>query len=235
MSKGKLYLIPSTISEDSSDLIGPEVAAVAQGLKLFFVEHERTARRYLKSIGYQDLDTPELIRLDKRSEDSEVADMIALVAQGRDAGVLSEAGSPGVADPGAKIVAAAHGQGIKVVPLPGPSSILLAIIASGFNGQDFTFNGYLPIEERLRVQALKALEAKVSKTGQTQIFMETPYRNNKFLETILSTCLPETTLCIAANITSKKEYIRTMRISEWKKERPQLDKQPAVFLFGKIF
>jgi 16S rRNA (cytidine1402-2'-O)-methyltransferase len=234
MGKGKIYLIPSTLAEETAALIPQGVRDIANGLTLFFVEHERTARRFLKSIGYADLNAPDLQRLDKRSEDVEVEQMITLVERGQDAGILSEAGSPGIADPGAKLVALAHSRGVQVVPLPGPSSILLAVMGSGLSGQDFAFNGYLPVDDRLRTQALRDLETKANKTGQTQVFMETPYRNNKMLQAIFSACHADTHLCIAANLTAHNEFIQTKKIKGWAKHPPHLDKVPAVFLFGRL-
>ena len=162
------------------------------------------------------------------------ASLKPLVEEGKDAGIISEAGCPGVADPGAEVVKYAHQKNIKVVPFAGPSAILLSLMASGFNGQQFAFHGYLPIEKRDRVQALRALEKEMQQRNQTQIFMETPYRNNKLLEDLLQTLHPETRLCIAANITSPEhEFIQTKTIQQWNGKLPDIHKQPAVFLIYK--
>lgn len=234
---GTLYLIPTILAEDTADqVISPQVIETVRHLQYFIVENLRTARRYVKSI------CPELVieqlvfvQIDKDAIPAQVqASLRPLLDDGRDAGIISEAGCPGVADPGAEVVNYAHQKNIKVVPFAGPSAILLSLMASGFSGQQFSFHGYLPIEKRDRLQALKALEKEMQQRNQTQIFMETPYRNNKLLEDLLQTLHPETRLCIAANITSPEhEFIKTKTIQQWNGKLPDIHKQPAVFLIYK--
>jgi len=234
---GTIYLIPTVLAEGTADkVISPQVVETVQHLQYFIVENLRTARRYVKSI------CPELVieqltfvQVDKDSTPAQVqASLKPLLEAGRDAGIISEAGCPGVADPGAEVVKFAHQKNIKVVPFAGPSAILLSLMASGFNGQQFAFHGYLPIEKRDRVQALRNMEKEMQQRDQTQIFMETPYRNNKLLEDLLQTLHPETRLCIAANITSlEHEFIQTKTIQQWQGRLPDIHKQPAVFLIYK--
>ncbi|RDV14136.1 SAM-dependent methyltransferase [Pontibacter diazotrophicus] len=234
---GTLYLIPTILAEDTADqVISPQVKETVQHLQYFIVENLRTARRYVKSI------CPELVieqltfvQVDKDTTPAQVqASLKPLLDEGKDAGIISEAGCPGVADPGAEVVKYAHQKNIKVVPFAGPSAILLSLMGSGFNGQQFAFHGYLPIEKRDRLQALRQLEKEMQQRNQTQIFMETPYRNNKLLEDLLQTLHPETRLCIAANITSPEhEFIQTKTIQQWNGKLPDIHKQPAVFLIYK--
>ncbi|GAB3202710.1 16S rRNA (cytidine1402-2'-O)-methyltransferase [Pontibacter aydingkolensis] len=231
---GTLYLIPTILAEGTQDqVISPQVKETVQQLTYFIVENLRTARRFVKSI------CPELVieqlnfvQVDKDATPAQVqASLKPLIEKGIDAGIISEAGCPGIADPGAEIVKYAHQKSIKVVPFAGPSAILLSLMASGFNGQQFAFHGYLPIEKGPRLQALRQLEKEMQQRNQTQIFMETPYRNNKLLEDLLTTLHPETKLCIAANITSPEhEFIQTKTIQQWKGKLPDIHKQPAVFL-----
>ena len=234
---GTLYLIPTILANGTADdVISPQVKDTVRHLAYFIVENLRTARRYVKSI------CPELVieqlrfvQVDKDASPAEVqASLKPLLEQGIDAGIISEAGCPGVADPGAEVVKYAHQQSIKVVPFAGPSAILLSLMASGFNGQQFAFHGYLPIEKHERLQALRQLEKEMQQRNQTQIFMETPYRNNKLLEDLIATLHPETKLCIAANITSPvHEFIQTRSINQWRGKLPDIHKQPAVFLIYK--
>ena len=231
---GTLYLIPTILAEDTQNhVISPQVKDTVQQLNYFIVENLRTARRYVKSI-CPDLVIEQLkfVQVDKDATPAQVQDSLRpLLEKGIDAGIISEAGCPGVADPGAEVVKYAHQLHIKVIPFPGPSAILLSLMASGFNGQQFCFHGYLPIEKRDRLQALRQLEKEMQQRNQTQIFMETPYRNNKLLEDLLANLHPETKLCIAANITSPEhEFIQTKSISQWKGKLPDIHKQPAVFL-----
>ncbi|AKD02536.1 SAM-dependent methyltransferase [Pontibacter korlensis] len=231
---GTLYLIPTVLAENTQDqVISPQVKETVQHLTYFIVENLRTARRYVKSI------CPELViehlkfvQVDKDASPAQVQNSLKpLLEQGIDAGIISEAGCPGVADPGAEVVKYAHQKDIKVVPFAGPSAILLSLMASGFNGQQFCFHGYLPIDKRDRLQVLRQLEKEMQQRNQTQIFMETPYRNNKLLEDLLSTLSSDTRLCIAANITSPEhEFIQTKTISQWRGKLPDIHKQPAVFL-----
>ncbi|WP_162428335.1 SAM-dependent methyltransferase [Pontibacter pudoricolor] len=234
---GNLYLIPTILAEGTAgQVISPQVKDTVVHLSYFIVENLRTARRYIKTI------CPELIieelsfvQIDKDATPAQVqAALKPLVDKGIDAGIISEAGCPGIADPGAEVVKYAHQKAIKVVPFAGPSAILLSLMASGFNGQQFAFHGYLPIDKSPRLQALRQLEKEMQQRNQTQIFMETPYRNNKLLEDLLNTLHPETKLCIAANITSPElEYIQTKTIQQWKGKLPDIHKQPAVFLIYK--
>ncbi|GAB3823139.1 SAM-dependent methyltransferase [Pontibacter rugosus] len=231
---GTLYLIPTILAEDTQQhVISPQVKDTVQQLNYFIVENLRTARRYVKSI-CPDLVIEQLkfVQVDKDATPAQVQDSLKpLLEKGIDAGIISEAGCPGVADPGAEVVKYAHQLHIKVIPFAGPSAILLSLMASGFNGQQFCFHGYLPIEKRDRLQALRQLEKEMQQRNQTQIFMETPYRNNKLLEDLLANLHPETKLCIAANITSPEhEFIQTKSISQWKGKLPDIHKQPAVFL-----
>jgi 16S rRNA (cytidine1402-2'-O)-methyltransferase len=234
---GTLYLIPTVLADDTADqVISPQVKETVRHLTYFVVENLRTARRFVKSI------CPELVieqlnfvQVDKDATPAQVqASLKPLLEQGIDAGIISEAGCPGVADPGAEVVKYAHQKGIKVVPFAGPSAILLSLMGSGFNGQRFAFHGYLPIEKGPRLQALRTLEKEMLQRDQTQIFMETPYRNNKLLEDLVQTLSGGTRLCIAANITSPEhELIQTKTIADWKSQLPDIHKQPAVFLIYK--
>lgn len=234
---GTLYLIPTILAEDTAQqVISPQVKDTVLNLTYFIVENLRTARRYVKSI------CPELViedltfvQIDKDATPAQVqASLRPLIDEGIDASVISEAGCPGVADPGAEVVKYAHQKGIKVIPFAGPSAILLSLMGSGFNGQRFSFHGYLPIEKGLRLQALRSLEKEMHQRDQTQIFMETPYRNNKLLEDLVQNLSGSTLLCIAANITSPEhELIQSKTIADWKKGLPDIHKQPAVFLIYK--
>lgn len=231
----KLYLIPNLLGDTPWPLVLPAaVPEVMARLRFFFVEDVRTARRYLKKVHPAiDIDALHFSVLNKETEEREAAGFLEFLLAGNDAGVISEAGCPGVADPGALIVRLAHRAGIGVVPLVGPSSILLALMASGFNGQQFTFHGYLPVKPQERIRKLQQLERTAATVGETQIFMETPYRNNAFLADLLRNCQPSTLLCIAANLTTPQEMARTMTIAQWRKNPPDLAKQPAIFLFGR--
>jgi 16S rRNA (cytidine1402-2'-O)-methyltransferase len=194
------------------------------------VENTRSARRFLSKLKLSHpIDSLVFTELNEHTPVAEVSHLLAPLLQGFDVGVISEAGVPAVADPGAALVSAAHERGIRVVPLVGPSSILLALMASGFNGQSFAFSGYLPIKSDERLRSLKRLE-RLSAEGQTQIFMEAPYRNNKLLADIINACNPHTKLCIAADITLESELIATKALSEWKKGTPDLNKRPCIFL-----
>ncbi len=229
--KGRIYLIPVTLGGDDFLKVIPEkVINLTIQLRFFIVEDIRSARRYLRMIDKKfPIDDAVFFELSEHTGESEIEQYLQPVLNGSDMGIISEAGLPAIADPGAMIVALAHRRGITVTPLSGPSSILLALISSGFSGQNFTFNGYLPIKPADRISKLRELEKRAAE-GFTQIFMETPYRNQKMLESILKTCHSDTHLCIAADITLPTESIRTMRISEWKKELPSLDDRLAIFL-----
>ena len=233
--KGKLYLIPTTLGDTEPLEVMPlSVKKVVEQLDYFIVENEKSARRFIKRI------TPtkpqpslELMLLDKYSDDLETKNYLDVCEKGISVGLLSEAGVPAVADPGATIVKLAHQKGIQVVPLVGPSSILLAIMASGMNGQSFAFNGYLPIDKSERKKAIKDLEKLSKDKNQSQIFIETPYRNEKMLEDLRAILSPETRVCVACDITLPSEYIKTLTVKEWKNVKPDLHKRPAIFIIHK--
>lgn len=232
---GNLYLIPTTLGEMQPEAVLPiSIQRTIDMIGDYIVENEKTARKFIKSI--QPLKVQADLRihvLNKRTETSELKAMIQPCLEGRSVGLMSEAGCPGVADPGAVIVKIAHQHGIKVVPLVGPSSILLALMASGMNGQSFAFNGYLPIEKSEKKQALKQLERLSEEKNQSQLFIETPYRNNKMLEDLLIALHPKTLLCIAADITLPTEYIKTYTVQEWKNVKVDLHNRPAIFIIHK--
>jgi 16S rRNA (cytidine1402-2'-O)-methyltransferase len=199
-------------------------------LRYFIVEEIRSARRFLRSIDKEfPIDDTEFFILNEHTKDSEIESYLEPVLHGNEMGVMSEAGLPCIADPGAKIVALAHRKNLRIIPLPGPSSIILALISSGFNGQNFTFNGYLPVKQEERKTKLRELERK-AKDGFTQIFMETPYRNQNMFETIIDTCSPGIKLCIAADITLPSESILTKDVSEWKRNKPELKDRMVIFI-----
>lgn len=230
-----LYLIPVTLGDTTIERVLPAYnKAVIQGIRHFIVEDIRSARRFLKKVDSSiDIDALTFYPLNKHTPMEAVASYLQPLQKGEPMGVISEAGCPAVADPGADVVAIAQQKGLKVVPLVGPSSILLSVMGSGFNGQSFAFNGYLPIEPPERAKKLKLLEQRVYTEHQTQLFIETPYRNNKMLEDILHNCRPQTKLCIAANVTCEDEYICTRTIKEWKGKLPDLNKIPCIFLLYK--
>jgi 16S rRNA (cytidine1402-2'-O)-methyltransferase len=226
-----LYLIPNLLSESNiADVIPSGVVTVIRRIEHFFAEDIRTARRFLVKMKHPvPIDELHFYELNEHTREKEIASLLpSLLAN--DTGIISEAGVPGVADPGAVLVRLAHQHNIGVVPLTGPSSVLMALMASGLNGQSFAFNGYLPVKQNERIRRLQVLEKRSVAEQQTQIFIETPYRNMKLLEDILRTCRDSTSLCIAANITGTAELIKTKSIAEWKKSLPDLHKIPAVFL-----
>jgi 16S rRNA (cytidine1402-2'-O)-methyltransferase len=228
---GRIYLIPVTLGGDDFLKVIPEkVISLTRLLRFFIVEDIRSARRFLRLIdkGFP-IDDTVFYELNEHTDESDIAHYLDPVLNGSDIGIISEAGLPGIADPGARIIALAHRKKITVTPLSGPSSILLALISSGLNGQNFTFNGYLPVKPAERSAKLRELEKKAG-DGFTQIFMETPYRNQKMLESIITTCRNDTMLCIAADITLSTESIRTMKISDWKKDLPILNDKLVVFV-----
>jgi 16S rRNA (cytidine1402-2'-O)-methyltransferase len=229
---GTLYLIPKTIADCSPEMVIPEgVLRITGKLKFYIVENERTTRRYLSRIKPEHpIADIQLFLLNKHTKPEGLGEFIAPLLKGEDVGLMSEAGTPAVADPGAVIVAMAHRNHIRVVPLVGPSSILLALMASGLNGQNFSFNGYLPIDKYERAQKIRFYEKRSMTENQTQIFIETPFRNNQLLDDLLSSCKDNTDLCLAADLSAEEEFIRTLPISEWKKNRPDLNKQPVIFL-----
>ncbi|CAM3418291.1 Ribosomal RNA small subunit methyltransferase I [Flavobacterium longum] len=236
MSHGKLYLIPVTLGEMQADDVLPHTVKRAIGfIDHYIVENEKTARRSIKAIMPEKVQSSlHLSTLNKHTDVAAHNEMLKPCFEGIHVGLMSEAGCPGIADPGAAIVKLAHEKGIQVVPLVGPSSILLAMMASGMNGQSFTFHGYLPIDKGERKSALKNLEKLSSDKDQSQLFIETPYRNNKMLEDLLQTLQPNTHLCIAADITLPSEFIKTHRIADWKKMKVDLDKRPAIFIIHKM-
>jgi 16S rRNA (cytidine1402-2'-O)-methyltransferase len=235
--KGILYLIPTTLGESNPDDVLPQtVKRAIEFIDCYIVENEKTARRFIKSIYPEKVQSSLIISsLNKHTEVSEHNEMIQPCLQGINVGLMSEAGCPGVADPGAAIVKLAHEKGIQVVPLVGPSSILLAMMGSGMNGQSFAFNGYLPIDKSDKKSALKNFEKLSFDKNQSQIFIETPYRNNKLLEDFLQTLQPNTHLCIATDITLPTEYIKTMKVSEWKKRTIDLHNRPTIFIIHKSY
>ncbi|HKL33402.1 MAG TPA: SAM-dependent methyltransferase [Tangfeifania sp.] len=230
----KLFLIPNVLSDgDWQNVLPVNVLPVLTNTRFFIVENIRTARRFMKQVNKAiDIGQLTFFELNKHTHPNEIPSFLKPLENGEDVAVISEAGCPGVADPGADIVKLAHQKGIAVVPLVGPSSILLALMASGLNGQNFAFNGYLPVQSNERMRAINSLEKKVRNEHQTQIFIETPYRNNQLIADLLKTCSPSTLLCIAANITGENEFIATKSIGKWKKSVPDLHKQPAIFLIG---
>lgn len=234
LNKGKLYLIPTIIGEGTQkDTLTTPIINSIKEIDIFIVENIRTARRHIKQIDREkNIDNSTFYSYGKHNNLNLEQDFLPHILSGQDVGLLSEAGLPCIADPGAKIVSYAHDFQINVIPFVGPSSILLALMASGLNGQNFAFNGYLPIEKSKRVKTIKRLEELTIKTKQTQIFMETPYRNQQLIEGLLKTCNNNTKLCIASNITLPNANITTKRIAEWKQTKINIHKQPAIFLIG---
>lgn len=230
----KLYLIPNVLSEgDWQNVLPAQIHPIITKTKYFIVENIRTARRFMKKVNHEiNINECTFYELNKRTRSSELPSFLKPLTQGFDVGIISEAGCPGVADPGADVVRIAHQKGFQVIPIVGPSSILLALMASGLNGQNFAFNGYLPVKPNERIKEIALLDKKTRSVGQTQIFIETPYRNNHLIGNILKTCTASTLLCIAANITGENEFIVTKTIQDWKKEVPELHKQPVIFLIG---
>ncbi len=235
MKKGILFLIPVPLAENAAHKsFTPFLVDTINSIKTYIVENEKTARKFLKEAG---LKTPqsELVIHDygKHKRGNSLAPFFKELNEGIDVGLMSEAGCPGVADPGADIVAEAHRRNIKVVPLVGPNAMLQALMASGFSGQSYAFTGYLPIDKSDRAKRIKDLEQLSQRYKQTQLFMETPFRNNHLLEDILKNCQPNTLLCVASNINAEDEFIKTLPISLWRKEKVDLHKKPTVFLIYK--
>ena len=232
MDNPTLYLLPVTLGDTPWERVLPSYnREILSHILHFIVEDVRSARRFLKKVDKDiDIDALTFYPLNKHTSPEDISGYLKPLEEGQSMGVISEAGCPAVADPGADVVAIAQRKGLKVIPLVGPSSIILSVMASGFNGQSFAFNGYLPIEPAERAKKLKQLEQRACTECQTQIFIETPYRNNKMLEDILQNCRPQTRLCIAANITCEGEYIHTRTVKEWKGCTPDLTKKPCIFL-----
>lgn len=230
-----LYLLPVTLGDTSIESVLPSYnKEIILQIKHFIVEDVRSARRFLKKVDKEfDIDALNFYPLNKHTSQEAISGYLAPLLEGYPMGVISEAGCPAVADPGADVVAIAQRKGLRVIPLVGPSSIILSVMASGFNGQSFAFHGYLPIDAGERVKTLKLLEQRIYAENQTQLFIETPYRNNKMAEEILRSCRPQTKMCIAANLTCEGEYIKTRTLKEWKGKIPDLSKIPCIFLLYK--
>lgn len=236
-TKGKLYLIPTTLGESNAEEVLPIlVKRVIEVIDHYIVENEKTARKSIKAVYPEKVQASLILStLNKHTDITEHNEMLIPCLNGINIGLMSEAGCPGVADPGAAIVKLAHEKGIQVVPLVGPSSILLAMMASGMNGQSFAFNGYLPIDKSEKKSALKNYEKLSQDKNQSQLFIETPYRNNKLMEDLLQTLQPNTHLCIAADITLPTEYIKTFRVNDWKKVKIDLHNRPTIFIIHKMY
>lgn len=231
---GTLYLIPVPIASGTYSQVLPAYnIKVIQRISCFIVEDARTARRFIKEVNHPlSLADLQIIEFNKHQPLQDLEAHIQPLRVGKDMGILSESGCPGIADPGADLVYYAHQHGIPVIPLVGPCSFLLALMASGFNSQNFSFHGYLPIDQQQRKQAIRRLEASAWQTKQTQIFIETPYRNEIMLEALLATCKPATWLCIGTNITASQGWVRSRTIQQWKNSKPHLHQVPAVFLLS---
>lgn len=235
MNNPSLFLIPVTLGETSVEQVLPSHnTRIISSLKYFIVENIRSARRFLKQCDKDiDIDSLTFYELNEHTDRQHISNYLKPIRQGQSVGVISEAGCPAIADPGADVVAIAQSEGVRVVPLVGPSSLLMALMASGFNGQSFAFHGYLPIDSSERTKTLKRLENRAYTEDQTQIFIETPYRNKKLADEILQQCKPQTKLCIAMNISCNDEYIVTKSVKAWKGNLPEMHKKPCVFLIYK--
>jgi 16S rRNA (cytidine1402-2'-O)-methyltransferase len=234
MPNGTLFLIPVPLAEEASaKSFTPFLVDTINSIKEYIVENEKTARRFLKEAGLKIPQSDLVIHDYGKYNRDNIKSFFAGLQNGRDVGLMSEAGCPGVADPGSDIVAEAHKRGIKITPLVGPSSILLALMASGFNGQSFTFHGYLPIDKVLRSKRIKELEGLSDRLMQTQLFIETPFRNNSLLDDILKSAHARTKLCIACNLTAADEMVQTKTIAEWQANVPDLHKKPTIFLLSR--
>jgi len=231
MQNGTLYLIPVPLAEEvSHKTFTPYLVDTINQIDTYIVENSKTARRFLKEAGLKTPQKDLIVHDYGKHNRTDLGQFFTELKAGKDVGLMSEAGCPGIADPGADIVAEAHKRNIKVVPLVGPSSILLALMASGFNGQSFAFWGYLPIDKEQRTKRIKDLDLSASRYKQTQIFIETPFRNNQMLEEVLKSCKPNTQLCIASNLTGADEFIKTQSVHAWRKEEIDLHKKPTIFL-----
>lgn len=235
MKKGKLYLIPSTIGDTKIDRVIPSYnSEIINNIDYYIVEELKTARRYLKKAGIiKPIDELTFYILNEHTKAENIINYLEMIDKGKNIGLLSEAGVPCIADPGADIVRIAQEKNIEIIPLTGPSSIILSLMASGFNGQNFAFLGYLPIDKKLRSDKLKEIEKNIYQNNQTQIFIEAPYRNNQLIEAILNSCRNDSFLCIASEITSENEFIKTKSIAEWKKTKYDFHKKNTVFLLYK--
>ncbi|MCH2216020.1 MAG: SAM-dependent methyltransferase [Flavobacteriales bacterium] len=233
---GTLHLIPTLLGDTDPELVVPsQVLENSRDLVYFIAENEKTARRYLKKARTRiPLNDLQFYDLNKRTEDHQIPNLIQPLLNGTDMGLISEAGLAGIADPGAKVVELCHQKGIRVIPHTGASSIILALIGSGFNGQQFTFHGYLPIDQSERRKAIKNMENINRETGYTQIFMETPFRNEKLFDELLKVCHPSTKLSVARELTTENELVKTLSIKDWRKQTPSLHKRPCVFGIGSL-
>lgn len=232
----KIYLIPTTLGDTTIErVLPPDLTGMISSIHVFIVENIRTARRFLKKVNPAIvIDDLTFFELNQHTDRKEISRFLEPISNGLDIGIISEAGCPAVADPGADVVKIAHTKNIQVVPLVGPSAILLALMASGMSGQNFAFNGYLPIKNPEKAQQIKFLEKRMQTEGQTQIFIEAPYRNLQLLDDLLKNCEPQTMLCIAADITLNTEFIRAKPVSYWKTHLPDIQKRPAIFMIGKV-
>lgn len=233
---GNLYLIPNTLGGESvSDILPADVQKIATSLRYFAVEEIKSARRLLRKMDRTfPIDDSQFFIINKHMKESELMKILLILIKGENIGIISEAGCPGVADPGAELVALAHTQNIKIVPLVGPSSILLALMASGFSGQEFSFHGYLPRERKERIKKLKDFEMDTKRSGKTHIFMDTPFRNMHVLEDMLNDLGDSCQLCIASNVTLLSEQIRTMSVKDWREKAYDIGKIPTIFLIGTV-
>lgn len=229
---GNLYLIPTTLGEsDTARVIPSEVSSIVKGISYFIVENIRTARRYLRKMDPTlNIDDLTFFELNQHTDSQVTEAYLNPILEGFDVGIISEAGCPGIADPGAEVVRQAHIKHIRVIPLVGPSSILLSLMASGMNGQNFAFIGYIPVKPAERVKAIREIEKRSGVEKQTQIFIEAPYRNTQLINDLINTLNDQTRLCIACDITLEMEYIKTQTVSQWKKGVPDLNKRPTIFL-----
>jgi 16S rRNA (cytidine1402-2'-O)-methyltransferase len=234
--KGIVYLIPSLLDEEGAGVIPSYISSAVKDCQVFFTENERTARRYLKQL-WKTLSLNDELIIDNyewftihKSEEQALTIFKERLQEGKIIGIISEAGCPGIADPGQLLIAAAHEMNVEIKPLVGPNAILLALMASGMNGQQFQFVGYLPIDSQQKIRVIKELEAESLKKNCTQLFIETPYRNNQLIETLIKICKPSTRLCIAVDLTGTTELIRTKTIDDWRKENVNIRKRPAIFL-----
>ena len=236
MSKGSLFLIPTYLSDSNeADFLAPMVLDVVKNTQHYLVENVRTARRFISSLKLGlDISSLQFEVLDKNSSPAQVSRRMEWISQGHDVGVISEAGLPGLADPGSLAVAHAHQNNMRVIPLPGPSSIQTAVIGSGFSGQQFTFHGYLPIQKNDRIKAIKKLEQDLRSTNYTQVFMETPFRNNQLMDDLQIHLSNNTLLSVSSDIFGQAELIKTLPISQWKKEKVDLHKIPTVYCIGQF-
>ena len=235
-SKGKLYLIPTTLGDNEPlEVLPLTIKKIIEQTNIFIVENEKTARAFIKKISPETLQSSlDIHLLNKYTDNSELPKFLEPCLNGVNVGLMSEAGCPGIADPGADVVKLAHQKDIKIVPLVGPSSILMAIMSSGMNGQSFTFNGYLPIDKDERKKEIKRLERISFELNQSQIFIETPYRNNKMLEDLCSILDKNTNICVACDITLPTEFIKTLTVNEWSKKKVDLHKRPTIFIIHKL-